>query len=131
MEKKLIPAALAEVEEISGHGIHAQVQINGEWKEIYIGNQKLMGPAGCYRKHACGSHRELPCIWQREPTYLGSIVISDSVRPDVPAMLAGLKKQGVSRLVMLTGDKEEVGKKRSGVYRHYSTCSAICSRVTR
>ena len=63
-------------------------------------------------------------------TYLGSIVISDSVRPDVPAMLAGLKKQGVSKLVMLTGDKEEVGKSVAesiGITHVF----AICSRVTR
>lgn len=42
--------------------------------------------------------------------YLGAIVISDSVRPDVPQALKGLKEQGVRKLVMLTGDKEEVGR---------------------
>ncbi len=101
---------IGRVEEISGHGIHAQVQINGEWKEIYIGNQKLMdrqGVAVSTPAAVLGTTLYLA----EGTTYLGSIVISDSVRPDVPAMLAGLKKQGVSRLVMLTGDKEEVGKK--------------------
>ena len=101
---------IGRVEEISGHGIHAQVQINGEWKEIYIGNQKLMDRQGV-TVSTPAAVLGTTLFLAEGTTYLGSIVISDSVRPDVPAMLAGLKKQGVSRLVMLTGDKEEVGKK--------------------
>ena len=101
---------IGRVEEISGHGIHAQVQINGEWKEIYIGNQKLMDRQGV-TVSTPAAVLGTTLYLAEGTTYLGSIVISDSVRPDVPAMLAGRKKQGVSRLVMLTGDKEEVGKK--------------------
>ena len=101
---------IGRVEEISGHGIHAQIQINGEWKEIYIGNQKLMDRQGV-TVSTPAAVLGTTLFLAEGTTYLGSIVISDSVRPDVPAMLAGLKKQGVSRLVMLTGDKEEVGKK--------------------
>lgn len=101
---------IGRVEEISGHGIHAQVQINGEWKEVYIGNQKLMDRQGV-TVSTPAAVLGTTLYLAEGTTYLGSIVISDSVRPDVPAMLAGLKKQGVSRLVMLTGDKEEVGKK--------------------
>lgn len=101
---------IGRVEEISGHGIHAQIQINGEWKEVYIGNQKLMDRQGV-TVSTPAAVLGTTLFLAEGTTYLGSIVISDSVRPDVPAMLAGLKKQGVSRLVMLTGDKEEVGKK--------------------
>ena len=108
--KEADTSRIGEVEEISGHGIHAQILKDGVWKNLYIGNQKLMDsqkvkvdtPAA-----ALGTTLYLA----EEDTYLGCIVISDSVRPDVPAMLAGLKKQGVNKLVMLTGDKEEVGKK--------------------
>lgn len=101
---------IGRVEEISGHGIRAQIQINGEWKEVYIGNQKLMDRQGV-TVSTPSAVLGTTLFLAEGTTYLGSIVISDSVRPDVPAMLAGLKKQGVSRLVMLTGDKEEVGKK--------------------
>ena len=108
--KEADTSRIGEVEEISGHGIHAQILKDGVWKNLYIGNQKLMDsqkvkvdtPAA-----ALGTTLYLA----EEDIYLGCIVISDSVRPDVPAMLAGLKKQGVNKLVMLTGDKEEVGKK--------------------
>ncbi|MGL6219257.1 MAG: HAD-IC family P-type ATPase, partial [Lacrimispora sphenoides] len=42
--------------------------------------------------------------------YLGSITISDTIREDVPMALKGLKAAGVRKLVMLTGDKPEVGQ---------------------
>ena len=37
---------IGQVEEISGHGIHAQVQVDGVWRDLYIGNQKLMDQQG-------------------------------------------------------------------------------------
>ena len=100
---------IGQVEEISGHGIHAQVQVDGVWRDLYIGNQKLMDQQGVVVSTPAAVLGTTLYLAEGT-TYLGSIVISDSVRPDVPAMLAGLKKQGVSKLVMLTGDKEEVGK---------------------
>ena len=108
--REVEPARIGQVEEISGQGIHAQVMMNGEWKNLYIGNQKLMDrqqvvidtPAAIL-----GTTLYLA----EENEYLGAIVISDTVREDVPAALAGLKAQGVRNLVMLTGDKEEVGKR--------------------
>lgn len=107
--KPIDPADIGETEEISGHGIHAKVQMNGTWREIYVGNQKLMDRQGVtidYPASVLGT-----TLYVAEGgRYLGAIVISDTVRPDVPAALAGLKAQGVRKLVMLTGDKEEVGR---------------------
>ncbi len=42
--------------------------------------------------------------------YLGAVTISDTIRDDVGAALSGLRGEGVRKLVMLTGDKEAVGK---------------------
>ena len=108
--KEADTSRIGQVEEISGHGIHAQVQVDGVWRDLYIGNQKLMDQQGVVVSTPAAVLGTTLYLAEGT-TYLGSIVISDSVRPDVPAMLAGLKKQGVSKLVMLTGDKEEVGKK--------------------
>ena len=107
--KEADTSRIGQVEEISGHGIHAQVQVDGVWRELYIGNQKFMDQQGVVVSTPAAVLGTTLYLAEGT-TYLGSIVISDSVRPDVPAMLAGLKKQGVSKLVMLTGDKEEVGK---------------------
>lgn len=101
MEKKLMPAALARVEEISGHGIHAQVQINGEWKEIYIGNQKLMDRQGV-TVSTPAAVLGTTLYLAEGTTYLGSIVISDSVRPDGSGHAGRSEKAGCEQ----TGDAD-------------------------
>lgn len=109
-KEEIDPGCIGQVEELSGQGIHARVQVDGSWKELYIGNQKLMNHQGVVVSTppaVLGTTLYLA----EGSAYLGSIVISDRVRPDVPAMLSGLKKEGINKLVMLTGDKEEVGKK--------------------
>ena len=108
--KEADTSRIDEVEEISDHGIHAQILKDGVWKNLYIGNQKLMDSQKV-KVDTPAAVLGTTLYLAEGDTYLGCIVISDSVRPDVPAMLAGLKKQGVNKLVMLTGDKEEVGKK--------------------
>lgn len=120
---------IGQVEELSGKGIHIQVQMDGVWKDLYIGNQKLMDlqrveidtPAEILGTTLYLALNQ-PAAAQGTPNgsgtasdqggmqYLGAIVISDTVRPDVPQALNGLKEQGVKNLVMLTGDKEEVGR---------------------
>ncbi len=98
------------MEELSGRGIHAQIQADGGWKDLYIGNQKLMDQ----QQVVIDTPAEVlgTTLFLADGTeYLGAIVISVTVRGDVPEALAGLKEQGVRNLVMLTGDKEEVGKK--------------------
>ncbi|MDO5408002.1 MAG: heavy metal translocating P-type ATPase [Eubacteriales bacterium] len=107
--KDIDPSRIGNVEELSGHGVHAQVLVDGGWKELYIGNQKLMD-----RQQVTidtpASIQGTTLYLAEGSRYLGAIVISDTVRADVPAALKGLKEQGVRSLVMLTGDKEEVGR---------------------
>lgn len=102
-------ARIGKVEELSGQGIHAQVLAGGEWKELYIGNKKLMDS----QKVVIDTPAQMmgTTLYLADGAeYLGAIVIADTVREDVPQALAGLKRQGVRNLVMPTGDKEEVGK---------------------
>lgn len=103
------PNDIGETEEIMGHGIHAKVRMDGVWRDIFVGNQKLMDRQGVtadYPASVLGT-----TLYVAEGSrYLGAIVISDTVREDVPAALFGLKEQGIRNLVMLTGDKEEVGR---------------------
>lgn len=108
--KEIDTGRIGQVEELSGRGIHAQIQVDGVWKDLYIGNQKLMDQ----QQVVIDTPAEVlgTTLYLAEGTeYLGAIVIADTVRADVPEALLGLKEQGVHNLVMLTGDKEEVGKK--------------------
>lgn len=102
-------ARIGNVEELSGQGIHAQVLAGGEWKDLYIGNKKLMDSQRVVIDTPAQMMGTTLYLADGEE-YLGAIVIADTVREDVPQALAGLKRQGVRNLVMLTGDKEEVGK---------------------
>ncbi len=100
---------VADVEEIAGQGVHARVQVGGEWKDLYIGNRKLMDRQNVvidYPAPVAGTTLYL----SDGSIYLGAITISDTIRPDVPDAIAGLRKAGVRNVVMLTGDKEEVGR---------------------
>lgn len=93
-----------DVEEISGHGIRAKV--NGD--TVCVGNTKMMDSAGA-KWHPC--HKVGTIIHVAvNGVYVGHIVISDRVKDDSAAAIADLKSLGMNKTVMLTGDREEVGK---------------------
>ncbi len=93
-----------DVEEISGHGIRAKV--NGD--TVCVGNAKMMDSVGA-EWHPC--HKVGTIIHVAvNGVYAGHIVISDNVKEDSAGAIADLKSLGVGRTVMLTGDREEVGK---------------------
>lgn len=100
---------IESVEEIAGHGIHAVLKLEDGPADIYIGNEKLMARQGVSvpaQEIKMGTTLYLA----KGSTFMGTIVISDTIREDVPAALAGLRREGVRNLVMLTGDKVEVGR---------------------
>ena len=85
------------------------MRIGEEWHDLSIGNRKLMERQQVkidVPSEIVGT--TLYLADKRE--YLGAVVISDTIRRDVPEAIEGLRSQGVKNLVMLTGDKEEVGK---------------------
>ena len=91
-------------EEISGHGISVMVQ----GKKVLAGNSKLMESekiayAAC---DAAGTKFYVAA----DGSYVGCILIADEVKPDSKCTIAELKKIGVEKTVMLTGDDERIGK---------------------
>ena len=91
-------------EEISGHGISVMVQ----GKKVLAGNSKLMESekiayAAC---DAAGTKFYVAV----DGSYVGCILIADEVKPDSKCAIAELKKVGVEKTVMLTGDDERIGK---------------------
>ncbi|MBE7719409.1 MAG: cadmium-translocating P-type ATPase [Lacrimispora celerecrescens] len=100
---------IGRVEEIAGHGIKAELNEEGKEQELYIGNARLMEQQGI-TVPAQESVTGTSLYVAEAGRYLGSITISDTIRDDVPMALKGLKEAGVRKLVMLTGDKPEVGR---------------------
>ena len=95
---------ITDIKEIAGQGICANV--NG--KSVAVGNSALMESVGASWK-ACENHGTIIHV-AVDGTYMGHIVISDRERVDAPAAIASLKNVGVSKVVMLTGDKRDVAE---------------------
>ena len=95
---------LSEVEEIAGRGIKAKVE---DWT-VCVGNTKMMETIGA-KWHDC-DHIGTIIHVAIDGEYAGHIVINDKVKDDSAEAIRTLKSLGVSRTVMLTGDREEVGK---------------------
>lgn len=102
--KEIDETAIQAYEEISGHGIY--VTVNGE--DILAGNAKLMKQYSI--EHA--TPKEIGTIVHLavNQQYAGYIVISDEVKEDAAQAISTLKKLGVNKTVMLTGDAKAVGE---------------------
>lgn len=95
---------VANVEEIAGRGVRAEVA----GRTVCVGNSKMMDDLGVewHDCHLAGTIVHVAV----DGKYAGHIVISDVVKKDSDEAIKSLKKLGVDRTVMLTGDREAVGK---------------------
>lgn len=96
---------IENVEEIAGHGIKAVV--NGD--TVCVGNSKMMESVGAKWKscHHTGTIIHVSINGE----YAGHVVISDVEKPTSKEAVEKLKKSGVTKTVMLTGDAKEVAQK--------------------
>ena len=98
----LSPARVGAVEDLPGLGLRTAV----DGKAVLAGNSRLMEQQGIAFTPcaAVGTAVYLAA----EGQFLGCIVIADAPKPSAPRAIAALKKSGVTRTVMLTGDTEAV-----------------------
>ncbi len=96
--------SVEKVEEIAGHGIRAVV--NG--KTVCVGNTKMMDTVGAKWTN-CSDGGTIIHV-AIDGVYAGHIHISDVIKQDSASAISDLKKAGVRRTVMLTGDREAVAK---------------------
>ena len=105
---KLEMSRVEEAKETAGHGICVRV----DGREVLLGNEKLMqledidyepvAEAGTIVYAAC------------EKQYLGAVVISDVVKEGAAEAICSMKKVGVKKCVMLTGDRKQAADKVAG-----------------
>lgn len=103
--KELNTAQVRDIQEISGHGVKAMCF----GKEVAAGNDRLMKSMGL----------TVPAVEEEgtviyiavDGRFAGYLVIADTLRPEAKRAMQGLKKVGVRKLVMLTGDKKDVAEK--------------------
>ena len=93
-----------DVREISGQGVEAVV----DGREVLVGNGKLMAA-----HDIAFTATDVPgtvLYVAADGTYLGAIVIADTVKPDAARAIADLRAAGVKKTVMLTGDRTPVAR---------------------
>ena len=100
--KEIDRSRVTDIEELSGHGITATV----DGHAVAAGNSKLMKKLGIeyHDCHSTGTIIHMAVDGQ----YAGHIVISDIVKPHSKEVLEQLKRAGVRKTVMLTGDAKRV-----------------------
>ena len=96
--------SVGQVQEIAGQGITAEVAGHN----VSVGNTKLMDAVGA-KWHDC-HHVGTIIHVSIDGVYAGHIVINDKVKADSAEAIRQLKALGVSKTVMLTGDRHEVGE---------------------
>lgn len=95
---------VSNIEEVSGHGIIAQVDADS----VAIGNDKLMKKLGIAYLECHGVGTIIHIAINGE--YAGHIVISDIEKPEAKQAISNLKQAGVEKTVMLTGDSKKVAE---------------------
>lgn len=108
---------IGEVEEISGNGVKAVI----DGKEVAVGNDKLMKKLGVSYEES----NEIGTIVHVaiDGKYAGNILISDQSKPTSAEAIKSLKKAGVRKTVMLTGDRRNVAEhvaKELGLTEYYA-----------
>lgn len=95
---------IEDVEEIAGRGIRAKVS----GRTVCVGNSKMMEDIGleAHNCHLAGTIIHVAV----DGKYAGHIVINDKIKEDSAEAITSLKRLGVEKTVMLTGDREAVGK---------------------
>ena len=98
---------VSDIQEISGHGVVAKV----DGHEVAAGNSKLMKKLGVEYKdcHKVGTIIHIAV----DGKYEGHIVISDVLKPHAEEVVSRLRKAGVKKTVMLTGDARAVAEQAS------------------
>ena len=102
--KEVDPERIRDVEEISGHGVCAYV----DDRHVAAGNRKLMAKYQITPGTSSGIGTEVHMAV--DGVYAGCILISDVVKPGAKEAVSSLKKSGVRKIVMLTGDAGPVAE---------------------
>ena len=103
--KEIKQSIISNIEEISGRGISSNI----EGREVLVGNDKLMKEKNIYYT-PCNEIGTILYVTINNK-YVGYILIADKIKEDSFKAIKTLKQNNIKETVMLTGDKNQVGKK--------------------
>lgn len=107
-DNKIDTDRIKDVKEISGHGV--ELLLDG--KDTLVGNGKLLKSHNIsYEEHKSGGTVVYVAY---DNTFVGAIVISDTIKDGAKEAVADMKKVGVKNVVMLTGDRQKAAEEVAG-----------------
>ena len=102
--KKIDSSKVTKAREIVGKGIYAKVL----GKDVYVGNDKLLKELEIKIDKVNKAGTVIYTVIDNK--YCGYILISDKIKEDSYKMIESLKKNNINKIVMLTGDRENISK---------------------
>ncbi|MBO7297328.1 MAG: cadmium-translocating P-type ATPase, partial [Clostridia bacterium] len=102
--KEVDNSRVGEVREIAGHGIKALI----DGRMVCVGNRKFMRSIGA-QWNECDAVGTVVHV-AVDGEYAGHIIVSDEIKPDAADGIARLRKLGIAKTVMLTGDASATGR---------------------
>lgn len=103
--EKIQQEQIRDIEEIAGHGVCATV----DGKKVYAGNTKLMKQIAVSIRE---EHDEGTVVYVAvDRKYAGCITISDAIKPSAGPAIAELRRNGIRKTVMLTGDTDKAAQR--------------------
>lgn len=102
--KKIDSSKVTKAREIVGKGIYAKVL----GKDVYVGNDKLLKELEIKIDKVNKTGTVIYTVIDNK--YCGYILISDKIKEDSYKMIKSLKKNNINKIVMLTGDRENISK---------------------
>lgn len=102
--KKIDSSKVTKTREIVGKGIYAKVL----GKDVYVGNDKLLKELEIKIDKVNKTGTVIYTVIDNK--YCGYILISDKIKEDSYKMIKSLKKNNIRKIVMLTGDRENISK---------------------
>jgi Cd2+/Zn2+-exporting ATPase len=97
-------AAISEMNEISGHGVAAVV----DGHQILVGNARLMQKEGIEVPQSVGDSIATIVLCAIDHRYAGALFLADTLKDDAVEAIAALKREGVSEVHLLSGDKRNI-----------------------
>lgn len=118
-DNKIDTDRIKDVKEISGHG----VELLFDGKDTLVGNGKLLKSHNIsYEEHKSGGTVVYVAY---DNTFVGAIVISDTIKDGAKEAVADMKKVGVKNVVMLTGDRQKAAEEVAGELGIYTVYSEL------
>ena len=103
--KKIEPSKVTNIKEISGKGIIATI----DNKEVIVGNEKILKDENI--KYVKSEEVGTIIYVAIDKKFAGTIIISDKIKKDAKKAIKLFRKNNVEKIIMLTGDKENISKK--------------------